>query len=102
MQIAFRLPQDLIYVMSGHENPSLFAGTSDYYGRRVLPSEKNFFVTYVLGGDPKRISSPPPLDQPPTNPTLQMNRIRKNEWAVQFTHPLTPLQAFGVCLTRFE
>ncbi|GMI21626.1 hypothetical protein TrCOL_g7413 [Triparma columacea] len=96
------LMKDQIYILSGHENPSLCAGTSDYYGRRILDSEKNFLVSYTLGGDPPPLASPPPTTPDPSSATLQMNRIRKNTWAVQFTYPMTPLQAFGVCLTRFE
>jgi hypothetical protein len=34
------LMKESIYIMSGHENSSLCAGTQDYYGRRILASEK--------------------------------------------------------------
>ena len=45
------------------------------------------------------LSRAPPEDAPEL---LRMYRIGEDRWGVVHAHPLTMLQAFGICLTRFD
>jgi len=96
------LMRDQLMVLSDYEDPTRDVNGIDYNNRRVLASEKNFNVEYMEGGDPgKVIRKSVARGDNISFPSIQMHRVEKEEWAVQFTAPFTMLQVFGICLTRF-
>ena len=77
----------------------------DFAGRRVSASRKSCRLVEADfdGGSEDTVgvdlSRAPPEDAPEL---LRMYRIGEDRWGVVHAHPLTMLQAFGICLTRFD
>jgi len=65
----------------------LHAYVLDFKGRVTQPSVKNFLLVPVA--DEKKI-------------VLTFGRVGAEKFTMDFTHPLTPIQAFGICLSSFD
>jgi len=59
----------------------------DFRGRVTQPSVKNFLLVPVA--DDQKI-------------ILTFGRVGADKFTMDFTHPLTPIQAFGICLSSFD
>jgi len=59
----------------------------DFKGRVTQPSVKNFLLVPVA--DDQKI-------------VLTFGRVGADKFTMDFTHPLTPIQAFGICLSSFD
>ncbi|GMH47309.1 hypothetical protein TrVE_jg10050 [Triparma verrucosa] len=93
---------DQLMVCADYEDAMRDVGALDYSSNRVLASEKNFSVEWMVGGNPgKSFKKSVAGGENLVYPSMQMHRIAKDEWAVQSTYPFTLFQTFGVCLTRF-
>ncbi|KAM3577754.1 hypothetical protein VYU27_000298 [Nannochloropsis oceanica] len=58
-------------------------------GRVLAPSAKNFLICMMAGQDKRE-------------GVLQFGKTRKRRYALDFRHPISPLQAFGICLSLFK
>ena len=58
-------------------------------GRVLAPSAKNFLMCMMDGQDNRE-------------GVLQFGKTRKKRYALDFRHPVSPLQAFGICLSLFN
>jgi len=61
----------------------------DFRGRVTEPSVKNFQLVPCSGADSNRV-------------VLQFGKCGPDSFALDFSHPLTPLQAFGIALTSVD
>lgn len=68
-------------------NENIGAYVLNFSGRVTMASVKNFQLV-IPGNDDDVI--------------LQFGRVGKDRFTMDFKHPLTPLQAFGICLTSFD
>lgn len=59
----------------------------NFHGRVTKSSVKNFQLSCEITGDAT---------------VLQFGRIDKNKFTMDFQHPLSPLQAFGICLASLD
>jgi len=58
-------------------------------GRVLAPSAKNFLMCMMDEQDNRE-------------GVLQFGKTRKKRYALDFRHPISPLQAFGICLSLFN
>jgi len=93
------LMADQIYCLSTEE-VSRLVGTEDHKRRFVQESVKNFQV--VLHRPSLEEEDYTFEDQNSKLVWLQMHKVSKNTWSVEFVYPLSMLQAFGFCLARFD
>lgn len=68
-------------------------------GRVLAPSAKNFLMCMQQPG-PAQYGLP--VDNSHKEGVLQFGKTRKKRYALDFRHPVSPLQAFGVCLSLFN
>mgnify|MGYP000169457531 CR=1 FL=1 len=86
--VALRLPAPR--VVTSHEDAlraQVGAYVLNFNGRVTMASVKNF-----------QLVSPDDLD----TVLLQFGRTNKDEFTMDFQWPLSPLQAFGICLSSFD
>lgn len=69
-------------------NDGLQAYVLDFHSRVTMASVKNFQL--IDENDPKE------------NVLLQFGRVAKDEFTMDISYPLSPLQGFGICLTSFD
>jgi len=68
-------------------NETMRAYCLNFHGRVTKASVKNFQLTHDVDADGE---------------ILQFGKVGTNEFTMDFTWPLTPLQAFAVCLSSFD
>jgi hypothetical protein len=80
-------------------------GLQDHKSRIVLESVKNVQLK-VLESAQDDFQDPPcvaaPGYEPSPNYLLDFRKVGHDVWSLEFTHPMSMLQAFGVALTRFD
>ncbi len=94
--------KDRIMMFGGYEdNFDGMVGDTDWKGREILRSEKNFKLRLMNGRYPG-IEKDPTSDYKDPGPFLKMSKVRKEEWLVTWNWPFTMLQSFGIALSRFD
>jgi len=68
-------------------NEQVGAYVLNFNGRVTMASVKNFQLIFEDDED---------------NVIMQFGRVDKNKFTMDFKHPLTPLQAFAICLSSFD
>eukprot|EP00741_Cyanophora_paradoxa_P025355 tig00000367_g24474.t1 len=72
-------------------NQQIKAYCLDFQGRVTTPSVKNF---QLVESSTAELAAPPVL--------LQFGKVGKEEFTMDFTAPLSLVQAFGICLSSFD
>eukprot|EP00466_Bigelowiella_natans_P005960 jgi/Bigna1/91650/estExt_fgenesh1_pg.C_1110006 len=82
------VPTEFIHAQFQDENGgAMRAYCLNFHGRVTKASVKNFQLTHDVDADGE---------------ILQFGKVGTNEFTMDFTWPLTPLQAFAVCLSSFD
>lgn len=72
----------------------------NFYGRVTEPSVKNCQLTWHH--TQRRPASPECSQMYTAGLLFQFGKVGRNDFHVDFTWPLSPLQAFGICLAQFD
>mmetsp|Transcript_36761 Transcript_36761/g.47208 ORF Transcript_36761/g.47208 Transcript_36761/m.47208 type:complete len:210 (+) Transcript_36761:2-631(+) len=90
---------DRLYCLSTEEVHRL-VGTKDNKGRVYRESVKNFQI--VLHRPSLEEEDYTFEEKQSRLVWLQMHKVGNNTWSVEFIYPMSILQAFGICLARFD
>jgi len=96
-----RLMIDRLYCLSTEEVERLI-GTKDHKNRLIKESTKNFQLVLQRPSDEDREECYSSQDGTLKLVWLQMHKVGNNAWTIEFGYPLSIVQAFGICLARFD